>query len=212
MIVMPKNEVMKAAFATVAAWVCATWLAHAVEPSPTSAISVTIHDSHGLSAASAKSHHLEIILFKPHTHFHLKISNTTQQALTLWRPYCPEGDDAMSIEFREPSAPDKVFRAHTGYSYTGGMGIPKVLVLAPADDLLVNVDFLNEWVLPFPMQADEIREMEVRATYRSAPLTDERQKRLFGSKEKDSVWTGESVSEWHKVRIVNGTGSKINPK
>ncbi|WP_050027423.1 hypothetical protein [Verrucomicrobium sp. BvORR034] len=192
--------------------ICAAGLAHAAEPPPTSAITVAIHDSHGLSAASAEAHHLEIILFKPHTHIHLKISNTTQQALLLWRPYCPEGDDAMCIEFREASAPDKVFSAHTGYSYTGGMGIPKVLALAPADDLLVNVDFLNEWVLPFSMQADEIREMEVRATYRSAPLTDERQKSLFGSKPKYLVWTGESVSDWKKVRIINRTGSKIAPK
>lgn len=203
---------MKAAFTTLAALVCATWLAHAAEPAPTSAIAVTLHDSHGLSAASVDASLLEIILFKPHTHFHLKISNTTQQALALWRPYCPEGDDAMSIEFRDASAPYKVFRAHTGYSYTGGMGSPKVLTLAARDDLLVNVDLLNEWVLPFPMQADETRMMEIRAVYRSAPLTDERQKSLFGAKEKAPVWNGESTSDWHKVRIINRTGSKIAPR
>ena len=62
------------------------------------------------------------------------------------------------------------------------------------------------------MQADEIREMEVRATYRSAPLTDEKQKSLFGSKPRYLVWTGESASDWQKVRIINRTGSKIAPK
>lgn len=209
---MHKNKIMNAAFTTLAGLVCATWLAQASEPAQSSAITVTLHDSHGLSAASAESHLLEIILFKPHTHFHLKISNTTQKDLTLWRPYCLEGDDAMSIEFREAKAPDKVFRSHTGYSYTGGMGIPKVLTLAAGDDLLVNVDLLNEWVLPFPLQPDEIREMEVRAVYRSGPLTDERQKSLFGSKKKEQVWSGVSTSEWHKARIINRTGSKLDPK
>jgi hypothetical protein len=209
---MPKNKIMKAASSILAVLVWATGFAQASEPSPSSAISVTLHDSHGLSAESAESHRLEIILFKPHTHFHLKISNTTPKALMLWRPYCPEGDDAMSIEFREANAPDKVFRAHTGYSYTGGMGIPKVLTLAAGDDLLVNVDLLNEWVLPFPIQVDEIREVEVRAVYRSAPLTDDRQKSLFGSKKKDQVWSGLSTSVWHKARIINRTGSKLDPK
>lgn len=209
---MPRNKIMNAASLFLAVWVWAISLAQASEPAQTSAIAVTLHDSHGLSAASAESHLLEIILFKPHTHLHLKISNSTQKELTLWRPYCPEGDDAMSIEFREAKAPDKVFRSHTSYGYTGGMGIPKVLTLAAGDDLLVNVDLLNEWVLPFPIQADEIREVEVRAVYRSAPLTDERQKHMFGSTEKDQVWSGVSTSEWHKARIINRTGSKLVPR
>src|SRR5262245_27594453 len=69
-------------------------------------VTVTLHDSHGVSSDSAKNHVLEVILFRPHTHMHFKTSTTTDQGFTLWRPYCPQGDAAMSIEFREASAPD----------------------------------------------------------------------------------------------------------
>ena len=179
-------------------------------------ITVTLHDSHGVSADSAKDHLLEVILFKPHTAIHFKISNTTDRGLTLWRPKCPQGDDAMSIEFRESVEPEaaraKVLRGHTGYVYTGGMGIPKWFTLAPHNDLIVNVDFQNDWVLPFAMKADETRELEMRAVYRSEPLTPEQQKRLLEGTEVPQVWNGAAASEWQKVRIINRTGGVVEWK
>lgn len=184
----------------------------AAEPQTNNPVSVTLHDSHGLSAGSAPNGKLEIILFASHTHIHFKVSNTTKQALTLWQPYCPEGDLAMTIEFREPSSPNKVLRAGTEYSYTGGMGIPKVLTLAPRDDLLVNVDFLSEWNLPFALKTDEGRELEVRAVYSPAPLTDTTKKRWLESKEIERVWTGVAASAWNKARVINRTGKPIEAK
>jgi hypothetical protein len=187
-------------------------LALSAEPSKNLGIAVTLHDSHGVSSASAQNHVLELILFRPHTHMHFKISNTTDQELTLWRPYCPEGDAAMSIEFREASVPDKVFRAHTGFDYTGGMGIPKVFTLAARDDLIVNVDFQSEWILPFAMEVGQIRELQMRAVYRSQPLTDDSQNRLFKSKEMQQVWSGVATSNWQKVRIINRTGERFEQR
>jgi len=172
-------------------------------------VSVTIHDSHGLSVNSAPNELLEIVLFASHTHIHLKISNTTKKGLTLWRPYCPEGDRAMTIEFRETGSPDRIFRGGTGYDYTGGMGIPKVLTLAPGDDLIVNVDFLSEWTLPVTLKAGEVRELEMRAVYRSEPLAG---KRMLGSKDAERVWTGTATSKWSKVRVVNRTGAPVEAK
>ena len=175
------------------------------------ALGIILHDSHGVSSASAQNHVLEVILFRPHTHIHFKISNTTDQGLTLWRPYCPEGDAAMNIEFREASAPDKVFRAHTSFDYTGGMGIPKVFTLAPRDDLIVNVDFQSEWILPFTLEAKQTREMEMRGVYRSQPKADDGRNRSLTSKEMERVWSGVATSNWQKVCIINRTGGRFEP-
>lgn len=191
------------------------WLTNGVsaaEQSKTSDVRVTIHDSHGLSAASARDHVLEVILFKPHTHIHFKISNASERGLTLWRPSCPEGDLAMSIEFREPAAPDRIFLSHTEKFYTGGSGVPKTFVLAPGDDLIVNVEFQYEWLLPLAMEAKQTLDLEMRAVYRSAPLTGEKLKRSAAPKNMEKLWTGEAVSDWSKVRVINRTGAAIVPK
>jgi hypothetical protein len=206
-------------------------VAPASEPEKNSEVTVTLYDSNGLSSGSAKDHVLEIILYKPHTHIHLKISNTTDQAITLWRPYCPQGDAAMNIEFRETAVPDKIFRAFTGanYAYMAGSGFPKAFTLAPGNDLIVNVDFLNEWSLPFSMKVGETREFEMRAVYRSAPLTEERMEHfrkemegsfgskelaehVFGLKEIERVWSGVATSDWQKARVINHTGAAVEAK
>jgi hypothetical protein len=176
------------------------------DPTKNPGVTVTLHDSNGVSADSARSNVLEIIIFKPHTHMHFKISNPTDQGLMLWRPYCPQGDEAMSIEFREPSAPDKIHRAHTGFDYTGGMGVPKVFILGPRNDLIVNVDFQDEWILPFALETGEIRELEMRAVYRSAPLTNDN--RPF-TKGMERVWSGVATSNWQKARIINRTEGRL---
>jgi hypothetical protein len=204
----------------------------ASEPKATSEVAVTFFDSNGLSAESAPDHVVELVLFKEHNHAHLKISNTTDHPLVLWQPHCPEGDRAMTIEFRESAAPDKVYRAFAGMNhvYLTGMGLPKTLTLAPSADLIANVDFLNDWSFPFSMNATETRDLEIRVVYRSARLSEEEFKRytgkdmekLYGSKElaervlgtkmMEQVWTGVATSDWEKVRVFNRTGAKVEAR
>jgi hypothetical protein len=216
-----------------AVWAVSVPVAPASEPEKNIPLTLTLYDSHGLSADSAADHVLEIILFKSNTHIHLKISNTTDHGLILWRPYCPQGDAAMNIEFRQSAVPDKVLVAHAGmgYAYTAGMGNPTVFTLAPRDDLIVNVDFLNEWNLPFAMKAAETREFEMRAVYRSESLTEDKFKQLFGTEEMEHlygtkemmehvlgtkeirrVWSGIAASKWQKVRVINRTGTTAEAK
>ncbi|MGV3663036.1 MAG: hypothetical protein ACO1TE_22820 [Prosthecobacter sp.] len=194
-----------------AALLGATCLAADADPSVNGGVSVAIHDGHGLSANSAPGKLLEVILFTANTPIYLKITNTTDGELTLWRPYCPEGDEAMTIEFRDPASSVKVLRAKTAFAYTAGTGIPKVFTLAAKDDLIVNVDFLSEWRLPITLQAEESRELEMRVVYRSGPLTDPTRKRLFESKAMSGVWTGTVTTDWHKARLINRTGKAITP-
>ncbi len=195
----------------VAALMGATCLAADAVPPVNGGVSVAIHDSHGLSASSAPGKVLEIILLAAHTHIHLKITNTTDGEVTLWRPHCPEGDEAMTIEFRDPANSGRLLRARTASNYTAGMGIPKVLALASKDDLIVNVDFLSEWRLPMTLQPEETRELEMRVVYRSGPLTDATKKRLFESKAMLGVWTGTVTTDWHKARLINRTGKVVQP-
>lgn len=169
-------------------------------------IAITIHDSNGLTAASAAEHTLDVNLFKEHTHIHLRISNKTDGGLTLWKPNCPQGDHAMWIEFRDPVLAGKVYRSGNVQSYTGGMGIPKVFTLAAKSDLIVNVDLGVWWNLPFEMADGESREMEMRAVYASEAPPDEKARDESQFK---AVWVGNTASAWEKVRIVNRTGRKV---
>ena len=174
---------------------------------------VTLHDSHGFSAASAPNQRLELVLFADHTHMHFRISNTTDQTLSLWKPYCPEGDDAIVVEFREPAHPQKVLRATTGWCYTGGMGLPKVFGLVGHDDLIVNINFTSgmNWILPMPVPQDARLDMEVRVGYRSRNLSAEELKR-YSTYPVGKVWEGEVVGDWQPITILNRTGKSIEKK
>ena len=189
-----------------------TALAAAREPEPPppaakpqSEVTITIHDSHGVSFESKWDDLPEIILFAPHTHIHLKISNVSDKPLTLWQPYCPDGDLAMTIEFRDPAKPDEILRSGLRQGYTAGMGFPKVFQLAPRGDLIVNVDLADGyWTMPVALAEGQSREMEVRAVYESEnrPLIKSGEKEL-------RAWTGKAVSPWHKMRLINRTGRVI---
>ena len=174
---------------------------------------ITFHDSNGLSVASAPEGKLELILFKSHTHSHLQIANTSDQNLTLWKPYCPMGDYAMLIEFRDPAQPKKTFSARPGWMYTGGMGNPKTFKLAAMDSIIVNLDFMGGmfWMFPVPIEIGESKELEVRVGYRSQNLTDE-QLKFYGDRKIPNVWEGETMGEWQKITVRNRSGRAFGEK
>lgn len=199
-----------------------TWGAanlHAEDAPKADGIAIAIHDSEGLSPQSAHGKNLSMVLFKPHTNIHLKISNTSGKALNLWQPNCPPGD-RMRIEFREPGAPEKVLTASPQWCYTGGMGLPKMLTLAAGDDILVNVDIVDWWAFPVQMNEDTRKEMEVRAVYESSQLegisaktyADIRERSPEESPPAESVWVGVAASPWSKVTISNRTGKAVGPQ
>lgn len=137
----------------------------------------------------------------------------SDKVITLWQPYCPEGDHAIVIEFRDPGSPSKVFRARPGWGYTGGMGIPKVFTLAGRDDRIVNLDFVSDvdWTFPIHISKDSRREFEVRVGYRSQNLSDEEVKK-YGSYKLEKVWEGEFIGDWQKISVRNASGKAIGPK
>jgi len=175
-------------------------------------LKVTLHDSRGFSAASAPNSRLRLELRTDHTQFHFRISNTTDQTLTLWKPHCPKGDRAIVVEFRETANPEKVLRAINGQFYTGGMGIPKVFGLAGHDDLIVNLNFTSgmDWMLPMQIPKDARLDMEVRVSYRSSNLTAEELQR-FGHNppQVEKVWEGDVFGAWQPITIFNQTGKAI---
>jgi len=177
------------------------------------ALRVTLHDSDGLSVASAPEGRLELILFADHTHLHLRVTNLTDQPVTLWKPFCPEGDHSILVEFRDPATPHKVLRATPGWDYTGGMGIPKTFSLAAHDDLIVNVNFVSDsdWILPMRIAKDERRELEVRVGYRSRNLDDKTAKQ-FENDKLQKVWEGEVIGDWHRIVLSNRSGKAIGEK
>lgn len=177
---------------------------------PTSPLKVTLHDSHGLTQASAPDHRLELILFADHTHMHVRLSNSSDETLTLWKPFCPEGDDAILLEFRESAHPERVLRASPGWGYTAAMGFPKAFGLAPHDDLIVNINFVSDvdWIFPTKVAKDARLDMEVRVGYRSQNLTEDQSKRI-APYPVAKVWEGEVVGKWQPITIINRSGKTI---
>lgn len=173
-------------------------------------LEITLHDSRGFSLASVPDKNFILSLFKSHTHLHFRISNASNQELVLWQPNSPNGDDAMIIEFRDPSVPRKVFRARPNWSYTGGMGLPKTFTLAAHDDLIVNIDFIGEmqWNFPMLIENDRSRNLEVRVGYHSQDLAQEKRK-SFGRFKIAKVWVGKTVGEWQKILVRNRSGKGV---
>ena len=200
------------------ALLCRTASLQAEEAPKQNEVAITIHDSHGLSVESTNDKRLELVLFKPHTNIHLKISNTSGKALNLWQPSCPPGD-RMRIEFREIGSPEKILTASPQWCYTGGMGLPKMFTLAAGTDILVNVDILDWWGFPIHMDKDSRKEMEMRAVYESNSLegmlaetyADIRKRRPDKAPPAESVWTGLATTPWTKVEIINRTDKEIAP-
>ena len=172
-------------------------------------VAIAIHHVSGLSQQSSQGEVPQLILFKPHTHFHLKITNTAADPLTLWKPHCPQGDTALRIQFRSKAAPDKVLESSTQRRYTAGMGLPKTLELGSGDDLIIDVDFLSwDWSMPMALRAGEVRAMEMRVVYHSRAYAGEVSDY---TKQLPPVWVGRVSSSWEPVRIINRTGKEFGP-
>lgn len=183
-------------------------------------LSLALHYTNGVTGRSTtttkslrEKERPEVILFADHTHIHLKFSNNSENELLIWKHYCPQGDRAMRIEFRNPDKPDEIRTSRLRRDYTGGMGIPKVVKLAPSDDYIVDIDFLADWKIPFALGVREQVVMEMRAVYESTPMDSEEilyNEFLLGDRFSPmarSVWTGTVASPWDQVVVINRTGT-----
>ncbi len=146
----------------------------------------------------------EILFLDRPTHFHIQLRNRTNIPLHLWRPYCPEADRALVFEFKDAGQTGTVGRARISMDYTGGMGIPKVVKIAPKDALIIDVDFCNYWDFPFQIPAGKHKDVFLRLIYDPEPTEFGKQGPLAKMKPiYDAVWTGRAESTWIKVRMIN---------
>jgi hypothetical protein len=180
--------------------------AHAQEMKSPLAISIRYSD--GLSSKSSTSQPPEINLFMQHTHLHLVVLNASDHNVTLWRPFCPPGDEAISFEFKESETSNDIMKARIAMGYTAGMGYAKTLTLVPNDSLVFNVDFLRYWEFPFRIKSGEIKTLLIRAVYNPKSVDD-----VNGPKAKDiqtkDLWSGRVETGWEKVVINNRTGKGL---
>jgi hypothetical protein len=172
-------------------------------------LALSIHYSDGLSAKSSTSALPEIILFMEHTHLHLIISNISDHDVTLWRPFCPAGDEAITFEFKESELSKEIMKAHIRMGYTAGMAYEKTLTLAPNDSLVFNVDFLGYWDFPFEVKSREMKKIFIRAVYnpKPAPKSD-----LKMPPQANDVWFGRVETGWENVVIINRTDKNLFEK
>jgi len=173
-----------------------------------SELSLSIHYLDGLTATS--SDHPPNIRFLPDgCHLSLLITNSTEEPIVLWKPDCPEGDSAISLEFKKAMDSEKNGIARPSHDYTGGMGIPKTLTLAAGDSLVYRIDFSSYWSLPFALEDGGDTKVFVRAVYDSKKA---RTKRPMLPKNAEDVWVGRIETEWDEVRLTNRSRKSVQSR
>jgi len=165
---------------------------------------VSIHYLDGLSGQSSDKPP-EIRFLRNGCHLSVLLTNVTEKDIHLWRPYCPQGDDAIRLEFKRNADSKEVGSAHMVRCYTGGSGLPKTLKLVSRDSLIYRVDFSESWSLPFVLEPGTSSSFLVRAVYDSKPLDP---KRSYRPADAEKVWQGRIETPWEEVRVVNVTESK----
>ena len=85
---------------------------------------LSLHFLDGLSAKS-DDNMPDIRFLHYGCHLSLLLTNKAGENVTLWKPYCPEGDSAIRLEFKKTSESKTVGVARISLNYTGGMGSQK---------------------------------------------------------------------------------------
>ena len=142
-------------------------------------------------------------------HLSLLLTNKAGENVTLWKPYCPEGDSAIRLEFKKTSESKTVGVARISHNYTGGMGVPKTFTLVPSDSLVHRIDLSSYWSLPFVLNDGDDTTVFVRAVYESGK-TDS--KRSFLPKQSGDVWVGKIETDWTQVRLSNVSGKPVTSR
>jgi hypothetical protein len=171
--------------------------------SPSSApITISIHYFDGLSTRSGPAPR-EIRYFWYGAPFSLLLTNTSSKTLHLWKPYSPEGDKAIRLEFKKTES-DRTGVAHPPYGHMGSNALPKTFTLAPGDSLVYQINLPGNWVVPFTLESVTTCELLVRAVYESGPVG---YPSKFDPPDAGAVWQGRVATDWEHVRIVNVSDS-----
>jgi hypothetical protein len=168
-------------------------------------ISLSIHFQDGLSGSS-NDQLPDIGVQNDGCHLSLLLTNKTHETLTLWKPYCPQGDRAIRLEFKKTADAKTIGAARTCHDYTGSMGVPKTFTLLPDDSLVYCFDFSSYWSLPFVLNNGEVTTVFVRAVYESEKASGDPD---FLPKNSDDVWVDEIATKWQQVRLTNVSGKRI---
>jgi hypothetical protein len=165
---------------------------------------VSLHYLDGLSAASRDTP--QDIRFLPSgCPLSLLLTNTTKGEIHLWKPNCPQGDDAIRLEFKRDTESKEIDTARMAREYTGGSGRPRTMKLAPDDSLICQIDLSSSWSLPFVLKPGAKADLLVRAVYESKPIASHKSPLAPHA---DTVWNGRIQTEWERVRIGNITDSE----
>jgi hypothetical protein len=169
---------------------------------------LAIHYLDGLSARSRDTPQ-DLRFLHYGCHLSLLLTNTSKDEIHLWKPNCPEGDDAIRLEFKLDADSQEIGTAQTSHVYTGGMGIPKTMKLVPADSLVYRIDFSSFWSLPFALKPGAQANLLVRAVYESKPIHPKRAAIIPDlTPTASKVWHGRIETPWERVHVVNLTDSE----
>jgi hypothetical protein len=131
------------------------------------------------------------ITIGPSRHYHVVISNRSNQLVRLWDDHCSQGEFNLAFEVREGDGPKFIRRRGQEWA----KNIPIALELQPGEHFVSECSFdPAKWELPWEDSVIGTRRVRMRAIYRIEPSE------IAGIK---GVWTGEAMSRYDDYVICD---------
>jgi hypothetical protein len=129
------------------------------------------------------------ITIGPSRHYHVVISNRSDQTLRFWDDHCSEGEFNVSFEVYEGSFLKVIRRSGLAWA----KNFPITVALDPGNQYVTEFSFdPHKWVLPWADLEIGTRRIRMRALYQIEPTE------IAGKK---GVWTGKIASRFGDYTI-----------
>jgi hypothetical protein len=126
-------------------------------------------------------------------HFHVLVSNVSEQPQKIWKEWCSWGYYALSFNLTDPDG--KSWKVTKNMPHAWQANGPDNWTISPHESLVIDVDFADSatWQ-PFPHPKEWPQTFTMQAIFEAQP--DEWSKKL-------SVWTGRIVSKADKYTFYH---------
>ena len=187
---LTENEITDSRVVPAASWVlivalaCVTLppMAEGADAKPTLAVAIAVPENHG---------HRAIILNRQDSHFHVVVTNVSDQPQNLWREWCSWG--YFNLLFQVTDQNGEEFTV-TKKMHEWTKNYPDFLVLGPGEHLVIDAYPERDWdKFPLPATGKE-KKVSIQAVYEIKP----------DDKTKESkIWTGRIASEKKEYTVYN---------
>jgi hypothetical protein len=164
-------------------------------------ISIAVKDNRAIEIEGRTYRLIDLVWQQ--SHFHVVLKNTSKRSIAIWEPDCPQGDNAFYIEIADSSG-NVIHAIRKLQDYTGGMGVPKNVILKPGESFIYDIFFDQWWNVPFQTDKYSRNIYKLRAVYESTRNTENDVKKMWkitGTSRQQKIWIGKVSTEWEQFVI-----------